>query len=327
MNKKVVTKVIIALLIIVFSYCGYILFLENTTKNFLDNPLIDHGVGWKNNQSFYAGSELHFIFSNSSSITFELFTNSKADQGIEILIDNKKLLFPSTFMKSKNLPVNVDKNTKHIVTVRHYCIQLYDPCSITLKGIFLKNFAKLYPYQHQTKIISILGDSISTIYGLNNYSQLLSNNLKYELHDASVMGSTVSKVKGVDNANLRYKKDLMSFRSEVIIIFLGTNDAGANVPLDVFERDYAKIVSGLTQYSHNNKIFLVSLLPRKDKINNIIPQYNKIIKKIATSYNLQYLDLSTLLSESDFSDSIHPSLGSQEKIASYLTALLLPFLK
>lgn len=319
-------KILASFLSIAFLITAIILcslwFFGNKSENFLNNKLIDHGVGWKNNKSFYAGSEMNFIFSNSKSVTIEVSTNSKADQGIEVFIDDKTYLLPSSIKQSEKLSVKVDKNKFHSVTIRHFCTYLYYPCEVTLDSIFLDGLAKLFPYQHHKMILSILGDSISTIYGVNNYSQLTANSLKYELHNSSIMGSTVSVVRGVDSASLRYKKDLMSFKSNTIIIFMGTNDVGSNVQLGEFEKSYSDIVANLKLHNPQSKLFLVGILPRNDINYTTILQYNEVIRNIALNQNAQYVDISNVLNETDFSDSIHPSIDGQKKIAVFLKGIL-----
>ena len=85
--------------------------------------------------------------------------------------------------------------------------------------MYILIITELIPYKSNKKVLSILGDSISTIYGKENYSFMLADSLDYELHNASVLSSTVSKISDVDNAIKRYKKDMMSFKSDMIIIF------------------------------------------------------------------------------------------------------------
>ncbi len=325
-SKQLIKEYIITLifsvsfLVIILYLC--IILLSNTTSNFLSDSLISRGYGWKNNESLYAGSELNFKFSNSKGVSFEISTKSKADQGIEILIDNKAYFLPSSINQSKTLSIKVNKNQSHTVTVRHFCTYLYDSCNVTLQRILLDSFAQVSPYRLHRKILSILGDSISTIYGVNNYSQIVAERLGYELHNASIMGSTVARVEGADSASLRYKKDIMDFRSNVIVIFMGTNDVGTNVQLDVFEKNYTKIVSDLTLHSPSIKIFLVGILPRKDRDSSTIYNYNAIIKNIADNNNIQFIDTSDWLSSEDFADAIHPSGEGQKKLGEHFRMIL-----
>jgi len=315
-------KIIFLLLTIcvVISCAG--LFLGNRTKNVLSDNLINHGVGWKNNQSTYAGSELSFRFTDSKKITFSIFTESKADQGIEIFVDGKVSFLNASKNQNKSISIKVEKDKLHTIVIRHFCTYLYDPCEIRLHSILLDGFAKLSSYPNHKKILSILGDSISTIYGTHNYSQIVTQNLGYELHNASIMGSTASMINGVDSATLRYKKDLMSFKSDLIVIFMGTNDVGAHVSLDVFEKNYSKIISDIRLYEPDSKIFLLGILPRKDIPDLKVQEYNNVINQIATKTYTTYIDTNSWLDGSDFSDAIHPSMYGENKMAKYLDAVL-----
>lgn len=306
---------------------SYILLFNDKSKNVANSGSINRGVGWINNQSNYSGSEFSFIINNSQEIAFEFDTNSKADQGAEILVDEKVYSISSPNLETQRLSIAVDKKKPHTVTVRHFCSFFYNPCQITIKGIYVERSADITSYRKHDKTLSILGDSISTIYGKNNYTHLLAEDLGYELHNASIIESTVSEVSGADNAIKRYKKDLMSFKSDVIIIFLGTNDTTRNVELDTFEKDYSKIVSDVKKFNPDGKIFLVGILQRNDINKNVLQNYNNVIKILAEKNNLYFIDPFSWLEENDFSDDVHPSLESQKKLAQHFQDVLSSILK
>ena len=322
-----ITASLLFLIFLLLTILAFIWLSGNTTQNFLYSKYIDTGVGWINDRSRYAGSEMHFIFTNSAFITVRASANSKADQGIELFIDNKSNLFPLSINNSSTFTMKVDKRVLHTVTIRHFCTYLYYPCGVTLQGIILNSNARLIPYKQHIKILSILGDSISTMFGIDNYSQITADALQYELHNASIMGSTVTKVPGLDSASMRYKNDLMNFKSDAIIIFLGTNDVGAHVQLDTFEKDYTNIVTSIKAYNAHSKLFLVGILPRKDIGYSNISPYNDIIKSVALLENANYIDMSQVLTPEEFADSIHPSQEGQKKIADFLKNELTPFLR
>lgn len=331
MNKIVPHSKLKTVIYIFFSLITSLLtlgyFYNQTNKNVLNNNSINKGVGWINNQSYYSGSELSFSFKNSNEISFKLTTHSKADQGIEIFIDDNSYFISSPNLNSQKLSIAVDKNKPHTVAVKHFCTYLFDPCQISLTGIYLESGAQITPYQKHSKIISVFGDSISTIYGRNNYSQILANDIGYELHNASIIQSSISNVPKVDNGIKRYKKDLMKFKSDTTIIFLGTNDAKENVDPEVFKDDYSKIVSDIKSFNPNGKIFLVGILHRKDLSDSTIWMYNEIIKEIAHTNNAYYIDTNNWLNDNDYADDIHPSYESQKKLADHLKQYIYPVLK
>ncbi len=291
-------------------------------KNIINNPIINYGYGWKNNQSNYSGSELDFVFNKSKSISFEFATNSKAEQGVEIFVDRTPYILSSPNLENQKLTIKVDKNKEHSVTIRHFCTRFEYPCGIEVRKILVDRPSQLWSYKWHNKVLSILGDSLSTIYGKDNYSQILSDELGYELHDASVVKSSITNVSGVDNAIKRYKKDLMNFQSDAIIIFSGTNDAGNNVPIDKFQSDYDKIVSDVKKNNPNAKIILVSTLPRKDLSEDVLRPYDSAIETVSKKYKTYFVDPGNWLTEGDFSDDIHPSIEAQSKIANSFKSAL-----
>lgn len=300
--------------------------INQDERNFINNSVIYWGVGWIDDESRYAGSELSFAFNGSNQIGFTVETNSKATQGLNIIIDKQSYTLSSPNLNTQKLTINVNKNSSHSVTVRYFCTHFSFPCQIKIKGIYLNPTAQLTPFQSHFKILSVLGDSISTIYGQYNYTRLLADTIGYELHNASVVESTVSPVKGIDNAIFRYKNDLLSFKSDLIIIFLGTNDAGNNVPLSEFEKNYSKIVSDVKEYNPHANIFLVSAFPRKDLDSTILNSYNSIIKNVSEKYGEKFIDTSSWLDEYDYSDPIHPSSESQGKISQDFQQEITPYL-
>jgi lysophospholipase L1-like esterase len=319
--------------LIIFSIFCILLFLYvinniiSTEKiNIVDDKNINRGIGWNNNESHYSGSELSFIIYKSKEISFEFNTNSKADQDIQIFIDDKVYAISSPDINDQKLSIKINPHKSHTVTVQHVCTYFYDPCFMHINGIEVDRFAKISTYQRHSKVMSILGDSISTMYGKNNYTVKLAKDIGYETHNASILGSSVSKVKGVDNAINRYKKDILKYKSDIIIVFLGTNDVGNNVPVDTFEKDYSNIVSDLKAQT-NSKILLVGILPRQDIDSAKLNEYNSVINKIAELNKLPYIDPTNWLTPNDFIDAIHPSVESQTIIASHVLDNLTPFLK
>jgi len=291
-------------------------FFYNPEENIINNDLIEWGAGWKNNQSFYSGSELGFIVDNTKVLSIEIKSESKADQELEIIIDNKNYYLSSSADSNiQRLTIYLDNKSSHKINIRHSCIYFYYPCELTLTGIYINKHANLLPFTLSKKIVSILGDSLSTIYGKQNYSRLFADSIGYQLHNASILGSTVSKVKDVDSATNRYEKDLKPFKSDLTIIFLGTNDVSNNVPLGVFESNYSQIVSDINRWNPDGKILLVGILPRNDISSNVLVSYDEVIKRISIANNAYFVDTAGWLQKSDFDDDIHPSATSQIKLA------------
>jgi len=156
------------------------------------------------------------------------------------------------------------------------------------------------------------------MYGIQNYAFLLSDTLHFELHNASIMGSTITQVENANSASLRYERDLKQSKSTYTIIFLGTNDAKHSVDQEIFYETYSRMVEQILKWNSSQSVLLVGILPRKDLDQRIINSYNLMISKIATEQHLDYIDTSNWLTSEDFADDIHPSIEGQKKIFSKL---------
>lgn len=314
------------LLIVCLAALGFFLtnFFTNTNreKDISQSSSLDRGTGWKNNKSLYSGGELGFTINGTENISFQFSTNSKADQGVEILIDDEKYVISSPNISRQKLTILVDKNNQHRVTIRHFCTYFYEPCDITLNNINVNKASKIQPFQLHEKAISVLGDSISTIYGKNNYTHLLANRLDFELHNASALGSTVSKVEGFDNAISRYEEDINRFKSSIIIVFIGGNDIAKNVSSEEFRSNYLKMIRSIKENNPSAKIYLTGILPRKDIEESALRDFNNAIRNTASITGNLFIDTAHWLESSDYEDGIHPSEKSQQKISDNFYSVL-----
>lgn len=87
-KNKIIVFFTIIIFFALFSYFSYNrIFIKD--KNVANNQVIHRGKGWLNNTSNYSGSEMSFSIANSDSISFQYSTDSKADQGVEIVINDE----------------------------------------------------------------------------------------------------------------------------------------------------------------------------------------------------------------------------------------------
>jgi len=166
--------------------------------------------------------------------------------------------------------------------------------------------------------LGVFGDSISVIYGGLNYTQLLSEWVGYDLHNSSILGSTVSVVPMRDSALSRYRSALSAHNPNVIIVFLGTNDLSYSVPIGTFSENYTALISGIKKYAPQSKIVTVGLLKRNDMDRGRITLYSDAIRKVARESGAVFLDPYHWLSYGDIPDGIHPSIESQSVLADRL---------
>lgn len=312
MKFKVFAVIAIFFIVLFLTFLYYLSL--SSEKDISHDSNIWHGKGWNNNRSMYDGSEMGFTFNNSKTVSFEFSTPSKADQEIELIVDDETYRINTPHIDKQKLTIKVDKNSHHTALIRHVCTLFFEPCDMRLSSIYVDRMSTVRPYSPHKKVISVLGDSISTMYGRSNYTHMLAASLGYELHNASKLGSTVTEIKGSDNAISRYKKDLKSYNSEITLIFLGTNDAASNVSLEIFRSTYSKIIKDILIWNPKTNVVLVGILPRTDIEPAKITSYNEVIKDIAESTNSKFVDTSALLSDNDFSDAIHPSIAAHQKL-------------
>lgn len=318
-------KIILILIFLVATCFVLYLFFQNSNnqKNSAESNLISRGVGWKNNVSNYSGSEANALVKNTDKISFGFETVSKANQSVQITIDKDIYTISSPNINNQLLTIKLDKNKMHMVNFKHICSYEKFPCSMKLSSLHLHG-GELLTYNPTKKIISVLGDSISTIYGGDNFTFLLAHDIGYELHNSSILGSTISSVKGYDNLINRYKKDLKGFNSNIVLLFSGTNDIAQNISIEKFSDSYLRIIKNIKKENRKSKIYVVSILPRQDINQQIIDSYNEAIQKLATNENINYVNVSSDLEPGDFLDAIHPLVESQRKIADSIHNSLFP---
>ena len=149
-----------------------------------------------------------------------------------------------------------------------------------------------------------LGDSLTSGVGLSQYEEsfpyLLAEKLvqtkktKVALQDFSYPGARTS-----DLINDQLERALAS-QADIITILIGTNDVHGGISLEDFEKNYHYILAELVQKS-SAQIYLLAL-PDIGSNKLLLPPYNyyfrqqtqkfnQVIKKLADSYQLTYIDL------------------------------------
>lgn len=305
------------------SFLGYFFSSEHFQRDieFTNDQNIYRGQGWRNNQSRYSGSELGFIVTGTNEISLKFSTSSNATQEIEIYVNNNKQSVSSPNINNANIEIKLDKNKNNEILIRHICEFFYDPCEVKLDKAIARSSAKIKPYQPHKKSISVIGDSISTMYGNDNYTILLADKLGYELHNSSILSSTLVKIPSAPSAQDRYEKDISNYKSSITIIFLGTNDIANNVPVASFSATLNKIVTDLKQWN-TGKLFFVGILPRRDINSDVINSYNSEAENVAEKNGAVFIDTSIWLTDKDYADDIHPTLNAHKIISNNLYNLI-----
>lgn len=258
-----------------------------------------------------------FIMTETDKLLLKFSTSSNANQEIEIYVNNNKQSVSSPNINNANIEIKLDKNQDNRIVIKHICEFFYDPCKVKLDNAMARSSAKIEPYQPHKKSISVIGDSISTMYGKNNYTILLANKLGHELHNSSILGSTLVKTPSAPSAQDRYEKDISNYKSSITIIFLGTNDIANSVPVASFGASLKKIVTDLKQWN-TGKLFFVGILPRRDINTTMINSYNSEAENVVEKNGAVFIDTSTWLTDKDYADDIHPTLNAHRIISNNL---------
>ena len=323
MSPKFVNKLTIVSFFLFASFIIFLLIKDNGRSyvnkiNIFDNQNISWGKGWKNKKSYYSGSELRFSITNTKTISSKVSVPKlEPIQEMEIGIEGKFFYLSSPDLNKKELTIYLDKesyNKPQEVRIRYFCVWQFIPCEVTVESIFVDRSAKLLPPPNLPKTLAILGDSISSNFGSQNFTGYLADHLGYQLHNASIYQSTISKMgSGIDGVS-RYKKDITDFKPEFVLIIMGANDILKNIPVNEFGQSYKGVVEGIKKYSPKSKIISSGVFKSKALDSDIVDDFNNAIQKIAISENIIYVDPSGWLSDGDFMDTIHPSIQAQGKL-------------
>ena len=138
------------------------------------------------------------------------------------------------------------------------------------------------------------------------------------LHNAGIFGSLVSSDPVWDSAMDRYREDVIKYAPSVVVVFLGTNDLGHEIPLETFRKNYSSMLSDMKKNLPNSTIVAVGLLRRQDFSFGQIRMYSDVIAKVAKDNSVHYIDPYYWLDLSDFQDVVHPSVASQRKLTDKL---------
>lgn len=269
----------------------------------------------------YGGSAASVFIHNSSFVRVIVSgVNTQQGTDIEFRVNDVK----ATPVATGNGPLTTLTLTPNLsdysLDIRAVCSG--EPgCRIGVHSIQIAPFGFFRKSSSPDTVFAVLGDSISTMYGLENYSYLLSERLNMQLRNAGVNRSTLSKSSEVVSGVDRYIADIVDGSPDTVLIALGTNDALRGVDLATFRKDYETVLSGIRKAMPQVRVYTMSVL-RSPTISKIrVLAYNDIIHEVSRKLGAQYIDVYDLLSPSDFPDGLHPSKESHVKIAQAIYTL------
>lgn len=329
---------VVYLAIIVAGVCIWIVWKHNTAEN----NVINHPNIWKSAEwtkiadpraitsryiSKFGGSQMSFMVTNTDFISINANSpNTEVDAlGIDIVVDGKTHSMVTPLHDTRvTIPIDsAFRSSTHKVTIEHYCASTLSICEVGIDKILVSSDAKIFrPSTALPKTLAIIGDSITSSFGKNNYSYALADKLDMRLHNAGIFGSLVSNDPVWDSALDRYEGDIIKYKPDVVIVFLGTNDLGHLIPLDIFQKNYSNMLSTMKAQMPASKIIALGLLRRQDFPTVQIRQYGRVIEEVARQHNVPYVDPFNWLDVSDYQDVVHPSKESQQKLSDKLYAAI-----
>jgi sialate O-acetylesterase len=206
--------------------------------------------------------------------------------------------------------------------------------AITVVALIIVTGTEAYIIQtSNTQIVRIacVGDSLTrgTEYTLFLWEQL---SPKYIISDFGVGGTTASRASEKPYMNQSAFQLALDFQPNIVIIMLGTNDAGIEQTSEAFTSDYVKIITAFQNLNTKPDVFIVQPPPIYDTtalsnnalVGKIIPGIQAAAQQTGTTL----IDANTpLLNHAEyFYDGIHPDADGARIIADTIYAKLQPTL-
>lgn len=316
----------LSILICILSVCGYVLASFNKQHSVIG----DKSIYWSNEwvvkktketldkYTIFSGSELDFDFVNVSEFKITgTTTNTDDDASVVIYRDGKEFPIKVDDLKKGKVVAGDTDNKKHSFRLIFYC-RGYNPCDLHITDIEMNGGALLAPGKKPTKTLGVVGDSISLLYAKDNYSSILSSEILYHLHNASVWGRSLAHTGTISPAVDEISKSLLPYKPDLVIIMLGTNDILENIAESEFLDDYKNLINQIQISLPKVKIIVVSILPGKThQLSQTSNLWNQDIHN-NLSTDTFYVDDSKLLNENDYLDAFHPNINGQKKMAEFL---------
>ena len=131
--------------------------------------------------------------------------------------------------------------------------------------------------------------------------------------------STTTGTSATTNDN-RLKEILLGSEApDILIIFMGANDAGSNINMATFESSYKLMMDKIKVLCPNTEIYIMTLASNGLYNDTTKEKYNEVIRSCAKEYQATIIELSTLYDQSQYKnyaiDSGHPNLAGMTLFA------------
>ena len=131
--------------------------------------------------------------------------------------------------------------------------------------------------------------------------------------------STTTGTSATTNDN-RLKEIMLGKEApDILIIFMGANDAGSNIAMETFDASYKLMLDKIKVLCPDTEIYIVTL-PSNGLYNDVTKEkYNEVIRKYANEYAAGTIELSNLYTQDVYTqyalDRGHPNLKGMTMFA------------
>ncbi len=271
----------------------------------------------------YGGSELRFAVTGKAQARVVFSDFGPVDQnGVQIWVNGNEIGVPDADgISEQEVRISSDA-APYEVRIRAYCSGT-EYCRLRIRSITLSGNGSIRQSGMMHKAnVAVLGDSITSLYGKENYTYVMADRNTWLLHNASSIGSTVARNFGTKSGLDRVGNDIIPFRPDVVIVALGTNDAVKNVPPDTFAESYDKLLTELLTSLHGSRLYTVGLFTDHLLRYPSAARYDQLIQETSIRHGATFIPMADVLERTDYIDELHPSLDAQRKMADHVLQML-----
>jgi lysophospholipase L1-like esterase len=136
---------------------------------------------------------------------------------------------------------------------------------------------------------------------------------------------------GPERANALHRDGKDEMYPDVIFVFLGTNDIGNGIDLELFEKSYRKLIVSIKENYKSASLYVATILPmhhNKPYTQQMLDAYNESIRNTARTFSAGIVDFAVECGvtmenyQNTTADGLHPNRLGMKKLADCLTRTL-----
>jgi len=99
---------------------------------------------------------------------------------------------------------------------------------------------------------------------------------------------------------------------DMVIIAIGTNDLLAGIEKDEFKRNVGSIIDIVKRKARQIKVLGINRIKKYN--NKRIEEFNKILSDVCKIKKVKFIDVMSVVDDSDFVDEVHPNSKAHKKL-------------